>query len=150
MRKELSYQKLPESKNDNSTAQRKTYQTNVVQNVIKSNYTRKPVEEHKNAYQNNSNVAVTTMGRRRNETNQNNQNNIKVETKKQPQKVKVKYQKVVINRKNGNERAKTEDPTKVIVRRRNNNNENKSNNKDNNRKVIVNTSNTSGRRRGAQ
>jgi hypothetical protein len=150
LRKELSYQKLPESKNVNSTAQRKTYQTNVVQNVIKSNYTRKPVEEHKNAYQNNSSVTVATVGRRRNETNQNNQNNIKVETRKQPQKVEVKYQKVVVNKKNGNERAKTEDPTKVIVRRRNNNNENKSNNKDNNRKIIVNTSTTSGRRRGAQ
>ena len=150
LRKELSYQKLPESKNVNSTAQRKTYQTNVVQNVIKSNYTRKPVEEHKNGYLNNSSVTVTIVGRRRNETNQNNQNNIKVESKRQPQKVEVKYQKVVMNGKNGNERAKTEDPSKVIVRRRNNNNENKSNNKDNNRKIIVNTSTTSGRRRGAQ
>ena len=90
LRKELSYQKLPESKNVNSTAQRKAYQPNVVQNVIKSNYTRKPVEEHKNAYQNNSSVTVTTVGRRRNETNQNNQNNIKVETRKQPQKVEDK------------------------------------------------------------
>ena len=150
LRKELSYQKLPESKNVNSTTQRKAYQTNVVQNGIKSNYTRKPVEEHKNGYLNNTSATVTIVGRRRNETNQNNQNNIKVEPKKQPQKVEVKYQKVVVNQKNGNERAKTEDPSKVIVRRRNNNNENKSNNKDNNKKIIVNTSTTSGRRRGAQ
>ena len=151
MKKELSYQKFPE-KNDKSIGQRKTYQPTIMQNGIKSIYTGKPVEEHKNSYQNNSSVTVTTVGRRRNETNLNNQNNksnIKVEPKKQPQKVEAKYQKVVVNRKNGNERSKTEDPSKVVVRRRNNN-ENKSINKDNNRKIIVNTSTTSGRRRGPQ
>ena len=151
MKKELSYQKFPE-KNDKSIGQRKTYQPTIMQNGIKSNYTRKPVEEHKNSYQNNSSVTVTTVGRRRNETNLNNQNNksnIKVEPKKQPQKVEAKYQKVVVNRKNGNERSKTEDPSKVVVRRRNNN-ENKSISKDDNRKIIANTSTTSGRRRGPQ
>lgn len=153
MRKELSYQKLPENKNDKSIGQRKTYQPTAMQNVIKSNYTRKPVEEHKSVYHNNSSVTVTTVGRRRNETTQNIQSNkssIKVEPKNQPQKMEPKYQKVVVNRKNGNERAKTEDPAKVVVRRRNNNNENKSINKDNNRKIVVNTSTTSGRRRGPQ
>jgi hypothetical protein len=150
MRKELSYQKLPEKKNDKSIDQIKAHQPIVIQNGIKSNYTRKPVEEHKNAYQNNSSVTVTIVGRRRNETNQNNQSNVKVEPKKQPQKVEAKYQKVVVNRNNGNERAKTEDPSKVIVRRRNNNNENKSIIKEDNRKVVVNTSTTSGRRKGPQ
>ena len=150
MRKELSYQKLPEKKNDKSIDQIKAHQPIVIQNGIKSNYTRKPVEEHKNAYQNNSSVTVTIVGRRRNETNQNNQSNVKVEPKKQPQKVEAKYQKVVVNRNNGNERAKTEDPSKVIVRRRNNNNENKSIIKEDNRKVVINTSTTSARRRGPQ
>ena len=154
MRKELSYQKLPEKNNDKS-GQRKTYQITSIQNGINSNYTRKPVEEHKNGYQNNSSVTVATVGRRRNETHsitqnsQSNKSNVKVEPKKQPQKIEPKYQKVVVNRSNVNERAKTEDPSKVIVKRRNNN-ENKSNNKEDSRKIIVNASTTSGRRRGPQ
>jgi len=127
-----------------SKGQRKTYQPNTSRNEIKSNNTRNQKVEQKNTPigKTNSSLTVSTVGTRRNGTNQN----LKIESVK----VENKYQKTVVNKQNGNERIKTEDNSKVSFKRRNNNSENKINNTESGKKININTSTTSSRRRGQQ
>ena len=148
IKKELSFQKLPERINNLQKGQRKTYQPNTIQDQNKNNNTRNQKAEQKNSSINkaNSSVMVTTVGRRRSGTNQN----LKIESVKQPLKVESKNQKVIVNKQSGNERIKTEDNSKASFKRRNNNSENKISNTESNKKIIVNTNVTSSRRRGPQ
>lgn len=141
IKKELSFQKLPDNM---SKGQRKTYQPNTSKNENKNNNTRNQKVEQKNTPigKTNSSLTVTTVGTRRNGTNQN----LKIESVK----VENKYQKTAVNNQSGNERIKTEDNSKVSFKRRNNNSENKISNTESSKKIISNTSTTSSRRRGPQ
>jgi hypothetical protein len=145
IKKEISFQKLPDNM---PKGQRKTYQPKILQNENKNNNTRNQKVEQKNIPigKTKSSSTVTTVGIRRNGTNQN----LKIETVNQPLKVENKYQKEVANKQNGNERVKTEDNSKASFKRRNNNSENKICNTESSKKIIVNTGTTSSRRRGPQ
>jgi hypothetical protein len=119
-----------------------------LENENKNNNKRNQKVEQKNIPigKTKSSSTVTTVGIRRNGTNQN----LKIETVNQPLKVENKYQKEVANKQNGNERVKTEDNSKASFKRRNNNSENKICNTESSKKIIVNTGTTSSRRRGPQ
>lgn len=71
IKKELSFQKLPEKINNIPKGPRKTYQPNKIQNEIKNNYTRNQKVEQKNSItkNNSSNMTITIVDRRRSGTN---------------------------------------------------------------------------------